>query len=63
MVENQKDNRFQEKEETEANRLKKNRKLEHGQDNEDLQQLHKYIHAGILQQQHILETENVEQED
>eukprot|EP00972_Heterocapsa_arctica_P087799 12947313-Heterocapsa_arctica.AAC.1 len=50
MVENHKDNIFQHKEETEANRLRNNRKLDHIKDNKALYQLHEYVHAGILQQ-------------
>eukprot|EP00972_Heterocapsa_arctica_P023284 3430515-Heterocapsa_arctica.AAC.1 len=50
MVENHKDKVFQQEEETEANRQRKNRKLDHAKDKEELEQLHEYVHAGILQQ-------------
>eukprot|EP00972_Heterocapsa_arctica_P069475 10265737-Heterocapsa_arctica.AAC.1 len=50
MVENHKDNIFQRNEEQEAIRLKKSRKLNQAEDKEDLDQLHSYVHAGILQQ-------------
>eukprot|EP00972_Heterocapsa_arctica_P084852 12499137-Heterocapsa_arctica.AAC.1 len=50
MVENHKDNNFQQKVEKEAKRLRINRKLDHAKDKEELDQLHKYVHAGILQQ-------------
>eukprot|EP00972_Heterocapsa_arctica_P110159 16220741-Heterocapsa_arctica.AAC.1 len=50
MVENHKDEIFQQKAEKEAIRLKKSRKLNHTKDKEELDQLHAYVHARILQQ-------------
>eukprot|EP00972_Heterocapsa_arctica_P058896 8679792-Heterocapsa_arctica.AAC.1 len=49
MVENHKDKIIQEKEGKEANRLRTNRQLYYMKDNEELDQLHKLIHAGLLQ--------------
>eukprot|EP00972_Heterocapsa_arctica_P033134 4874561-Heterocapsa_arctica.AAC.1 len=50
MMENHTDKIFQQKEDKEANRLRKSRKFNQTKDKEELDQLHKYVHAGILQQ-------------
>eukprot|EP00972_Heterocapsa_arctica_P037044 5453236-Heterocapsa_arctica.AAC.1 len=50
MVENHKDNIFQQHEETKAIRPNKSRKLTQLKDKDDNDQLHSYVHAGILQQ-------------
>eukprot|EP00972_Heterocapsa_arctica_P042384 6246537-Heterocapsa_arctica.AAC.1 len=49
MVENHKDNIFQKHEEAQAIRKRKNRKINHDSDNQDLDQVHRYVHEGLLQ--------------
>eukprot|EP00972_Heterocapsa_arctica_P087164 12852340-Heterocapsa_arctica.AAC.1 len=36
-------------EETEAIRKRKNRKMDHASDNQDLDQVHRYVHEGLRQ--------------
>eukprot|EP00972_Heterocapsa_arctica_P078031 11506938-Heterocapsa_arctica.AAC.1 len=49
-MENHKDKTLQQNEEKDATRLRKGRKLNHTKDEEELDQLHEYVHAGILHQ-------------
>eukprot|EP00972_Heterocapsa_arctica_P056490 8335716-Heterocapsa_arctica.AAC.1 len=50
MVENHKDKTFQQKEEKKQIGYGRIRKLDHTKDKEELDRLHKYVDAGILQQ-------------
>eukprot|EP00972_Heterocapsa_arctica_P066630 9831327-Heterocapsa_arctica.AAC.1 len=51
MVENHKDNIFQQREEAEASRERKNRKMDHGSDTQGLDQVRRYVHEGFLQRE------------
>eukprot|EP00972_Heterocapsa_arctica_P076196 11242555-Heterocapsa_arctica.AAC.1 len=48
MVENHKDNVFQQREEAEAIRTKKHRNMDHGSDKQGLDQVHRSVHEGLL---------------
>eukprot|EP00972_Heterocapsa_arctica_P018655 2757983-Heterocapsa_arctica.AAC.1 len=49
MIENHKDNIFQKREEAEAIRKRKNRKMNHDSDKQEVDKVHRYVQEGLLQ--------------
>eukprot|EP00972_Heterocapsa_arctica_P030763 4527357-Heterocapsa_arctica.AAC.1 len=60
MVENRKDQIFQKQEEAEAIKNRKNRKMNHDRDRQELDQVHIYVHGGMLQRGTQVEENSVE---